>query len=282
MKGAVAVDRSIGKSARSVASNAAAREAFHAESHALGNVEARACARTAAFLGSVVGSHGRGNANSLTSASCSGKDFTATENAIGEAISDPEDFIVSEAGIECDLRNEVRCWIERVSSCRVVAVAGAVFAQQVVVAVAVRGQRSLRILDGEGDRDLVAEGFRYAEAKLAGEDETRVIRGIDRLGTRVVGPSEIVVRRNTFPVLGHQTPTLACQERKSIVEFGLGPCLAEAERVAVGGGRRRSHTGRQEIGRHVAGKIHVLQSAVNERRNLRLASGTEKFGHRAL
>src|SRR5580698_2804645 len=227
MKGAVTVDRSIGQAARAVTTDSAAGETFCAQRDSLGNVEAHACTSTATFLGSVVGSHGRSNANSLTSASCSGKNFTAWEYTIGEAISDSEHFVVSDAGIECDLRNEVGRWVERVCGRRIVAIARAVLAQQVVVAVAMRGQGSLRILDGEGDRDFIAEALRHPETILTGEDEADVIRRIDRFGTSVVRSTEIVVRRDASPIFGNQAPTLACQERKSVVEFRLGPRLAQ-------------------------------------------------------
>src|SRR5208337_1009822 len=140
-----------------------------------------------------------------------------------------------------------------------------------------RGDRGLRVLEGESNGNFVAEALGDTDAVLAGEDKSDVIRRVDRLRPRVVGSAQVVVGRDAAAVLGHQTPHLATEERKSIVELSLSPGLAETERVAVGLVRVGGNAGGKEVSRDIAGKVHVFQAAIDEGSNLRLAAGTEEL-----
>ena len=134
-----------------------------------------------------------------------------------------------------------------------------------------RRQGGLRSLHRDRDGNLVAEALGQANAVLAGENETHVIRRVNGLGPGIVGSAEVIVRGNSLAILGHQAPFLAAEETPAITKLGLPPRLAETESVAVGLSGGGGDAGREEVGGYVAGKTHVFQAAIDEAGDLRLA-----------
>src|SRR5271155_2870103 len=112
------------------------------------------------------------------------------------------------AGIKGDLGNQIGRWIGGVVRGGVVGVAGAGFAEQEIIGVAMRGESALRVFDGESDRHLVAKVFRDAKTVLAREAEANVVSRIDRRGPGIVDFPQIVAGRDSRSVLGDKTPGL--------------------------------------------------------------------------
>src|ERR1700722_2297392 len=175
MKGAVGVDGCVRKSSGTIASDSAAPEALQTKGDVFIEKAPKSTgADTAAFLGSLERSRGRGCTGSRAQRVSSFK-FDAREDAVSKPVHQAEYFIVAKARIESDLGDQVRRRIERVGRCCVVAVACAGFSQQEVAGVAVRGQRPLRIFHRKCHRNLVVEGLGQADAVLAREIESDVI-----------------------------------------------------------------------------------------------------------
>src|ERR1039458_6432074 len=112
-----------------------------------------------------------------------------------------------------------------------------------------RGERGLRVLDGHGEPDLIAEVFGHANPILSRETESDVVPGVDRRGPGIVGLTCVVAGSDSQLVFCHQAPHLAAQEAPAIVELSLSPYLAQAERVAVGLGGRGGVAGREKVAR---------------------------------
>src|ERR1039458_1715783 len=177
MKGSVAIDRDIRKTRRSVTSDSAAAEAFYAKRDTLGEIPARARTQATRFFRRTESVGYRSHAGRCAAARLCSEHLSAREYADGEAVNEPKDFIVAEARIEGNLRNDIGRRIEGVICGGVVAVAGARFAEQVVGRVAMCGERGLRVLNGECNGNLVAEALGEADAVLAGGEESDSIIG---------------------------------------------------------------------------------------------------------
>src|SRR5271169_5114985 len=137
---------------------------MQAKNHVLvGEGPARVGAKAPTFLRGVISNDCGGRSGSQAATGRRRVVQHARVDAVGESINQAEDFVVPETGIKGDLSDEIGRGIGRVAGGRVVAIAGAPFAQQEVVRVAVRGERALRVFNGESDRHLIAEVFRYAK-----------------------------------------------------------------------------------------------------------------------
>src|ERR1035441_6687331 len=124
MKRTIGVDRGIGKSARSVASDSVPAETFQPKNDALvEEAPACGCADTSSFLGSVVsprcGSSARGRAKGIA-----GSKLNAGKDAVSEPVDEAEDFIMAKARIEGDLGDDIGCRIECIRRGTVVAQIG--------------------------------------------------------------------------------------------------------------------------------------------------------------
>src|SRR5271165_183050 len=125
MNRTVSVDRSIRDASGAVTSDSAAAETFQTENEMRGKLPACAGADAPAVSGSVVGSHGRGHADGLSTAGGGCGHFAAGEDTVPEAVEESEGFVVSETRVESHLGDDVGRRIERVIRSAVVAVAGA-------------------------------------------------------------------------------------------------------------------------------------------------------------
>src|ERR1700722_4544006 len=274
------MDGKIRHPARSVAADTAAAETLHTKYEVMEEGPTRARTDSSAFFRGVISSGYGGQAGALGVA---GHKLHAGEDAVGKPVSQAYDFIVPEARIEGDLGDDIGCGIEGVGSIdTIVATAGSSRAHQKVAGIARRGQGSFRILDREGNRNLVAEVLGYAEAPLARKIETNVVIRVDGLRPSVVGFAHVIVNRDSLSIFGEQTPGLAGKEAKAAIKLDLCPCLADTQGVAVGLGRSRGCASRKEVGRQVTGEIDIAHSAVDKNSGLGLAGGAEEFRDLAL
>src|SRR5580700_5975979 len=248
MKRAVCVNRGVRKPRRAVTSDSAAAETLHAKHDVLANRKACAHASTASVFGSVVGSQSRGSADSQSVATYCARHLRAGENAVTEAVEQCEYFVVSETRIEGDLGDNIGGRIERVRGSGVIAVACAIFAEQIVAGIVVRSKRSLGGFHRDREGNFVAEALGHAESVLSSKYEANVVIRIDGLRPGVVASTQVIIGRNSLPVLRYQAPCLAAEEAPAVVRFGLSPCLAQTEGVAVGLRGGGGNTGREEVG----------------------------------
>src|SRR5208283_5167111 len=152
MNRSVGIDCNIGEPSCAVTANSAASEAMQAKKDVF-VVESPAGvgAKASTFFRGVIGAC-RGRGGRGASAYGVGARFHAREDTVGESVDEAEDLVVPKARIKGDLGDEIGCGIGRVKSVKgVVFIGGARLAKQVVVRVAVRGERALRVLQGDGD-----------------------------------------------------------------------------------------------------------------------------------
>ena len=202
-------------------------------------------AEAATILCAVVGAPSVRPRGCTAAAGSQGGNVFAGEDPVAEAAEHAEDFVVSEAGLENQLGDNVGRRVKGIAGSRstrgdaggagcascnpriIESPARPSRADQKVRGVVVRGHRGLRIFQRSREPDFVAEILSHARPVLPRPTEAHRILRIDRHGKRFAA---IV-----HAVLGFrdQTPHLTAGEAPAIIERGLAEGLALAKRIAV-------------------------------------------------